>query len=72
MKKPRRTPCEYRGWHLEGVGGFLTSRHFWAKQNGRSFHNDTLHDLVEEVDALENGTLVWGDIDEYRKTALFQ
>lgn len=71
MKKPRRTPCAYRGWSIRGVGGFVTCRHFWAEKGERAFNDYKLRDMLAEIDALESGELAWKDIDDYRKRALY-
>ena len=51
----------YKGWVIDGVGGFCTIRHFWARHGSRSFWRFRLRDVKETIDRIE------GDPSEYER-----
>ncbi|MFH1602718.1 MAG: hypothetical protein ABIH03_02300 [Pseudomonadota bacterium] len=70
-KRPTRAPCEYRGWTIEGVGGFCTVRHWWAEKGDQAFHDFRFSGLLDEIDALENGLKQFSDIHPIFRQAAY-
>lgn len=46
---------QYKGWEIEGVGGFCTIQHFWAKKDGLAFWRFKLKEAKMSIDYLEKG-----------------
>lgn len=46
---------KYKGWKIEGYGGFCTIRHFWASKDNLSFWQCKLYETKNCIDQLENG-----------------
>lgn len=67
----KRYPLLYRGWTIEGRGGFITIRHFLAEKGGSRFWDFELRALKKRIDAIEEGRLEMSDIPELFKKPLY-
>jgi len=61
----------YRGWEIEGVGGYCTIRHFWADKGGRAFWMFLLREVKATIDGLEDGSITWDSIEAFYRRPLY-
>ncbi len=62
---------QFRGWEIEGVGGFCTIRHFVCTKNNQWFWRFKLKEAKETINVLEDNRLALNELSPIYLKSLY-